>query len=425
MNSSSKIKILLISEDLSYKEHLTKVLESSRKFCFSIDLSEDIETAFDDIGSTLLDVIFLDLDLIKDNPMKLLKIAAANTQELPIIIVSNEEDAEQAITSVRYGASDYLLKAQNNAHILSIAIRYTIERRKTEKFQKEQLHFLQSVMDNIPSPLFLKGTDLTFGACNTAFETLVGMSKGDIIGKTVFDIFDDHNSEILREKELYLISHGGTEVYELTINKSKDKYINMVFHETTHKRADNSLAGLIGVGSNVTKLKKAEHSLIAAKNNLQKKVDERTKALKDSNLFLKKQILQRKNLYDQLQRERKIFLNGPVIVFKYKIGEENLLEFISPNISKFGYTHQELIEKHFTFYDIIDKDDSEKVVSKIDKNIKDNIDNFELNFHIISKDKKIKTKVHAYIAIIRNNKNNPIHIDGYIIDSSCCLAGDL
>ncbi|MCP4180078.1 MAG: PAS domain S-box protein [bacterium] len=413
-----KIEILLISNDLEYKEHLTKVLTSSRKFDFSISMSKDVEKAFENINDKSFDVILLDLDLIKHNPMRLLKIATSNTPELPIIIVSNEEDAEQAVNSVRYGASDYLLKAQNNAHILSIAIRYTIERRKTEKFQKEQLHFLQSVMDNIPSPLFLKGTDLTFGACNTAFETLVGKSKNDIIGKTVFDIFDDYNSEILREKEVYLISHGGTEVYELTIQKSKKKHTNMVFHETTHKRADNSLAGLIGVGSDVTQLKKAEHSLILAKNNLQKKVNERTKALKNSNHFLKTQIIQRKKIYDQLQRERKIFLNGPVIVFRYQIGEEDVLEFVSPNISRFGYTRQELIDKHFTFYNIIDGNECKKVVYKIKKYIHKNIDNFELKFAIVSKDGIIKTKVHAYMAITRNSDNFPIHIDGYIIDSS-------
>ena len=347
---TQKIEILLISKDLEYKEHLTKVLASSKTLDFSIIIFDNIEKIFENISNKPCDVIFLDLDLIKHNPMRMLKIASSNIPELPIIIVSHEEDAELAVSSVRYGASDYLLKAQNNAHILSIAIRYTIERRKTEKFQKEQLHFLQSVMDNIPSPLFLKGTDLTFGACNTAFERLVGMPKNDIIGKTVFDIFDEHNSEILREKEIYLISHGGTEVYELTIHKTKNKHINMVFHETTHKRADNSLAGLIGVGTDVSQLKKAEHSLILAKNNLQKKVEERTKALENSNYFLKKQIIQRKNIYDQLQRERKVFFNGPVIVFRYKIAEEDLLEFVSPNILRFGYTHQELIEKHFTFY---------------------------------------------------------------------------
>jgi PAS domain S-box-containing protein len=347
--------------------------------------------------------------------MALKKLRALDS-DLPIIVLTNHEDVELAINAVRYGAQDYLIKSQITSHFLSLAIRYAVERKKTEKFHREQLHFLQSVMDNIPNPLYMKGTDLLFGACNTAFEKLFGITKNSIIGKTVFDIFDKEASEIIREKELKLLSGDQIQIYELSFKDAGGDLQTLFFQETAHRRADGKLAGLIGVGTDISEMKKVELSLQNAKRELERKVLERTKILSDTNELLKKQIAKRKDLEKQLIRERKIFMNGPVIVFRYQVvGEQTIIEYVSPTISRFGYSVKDFLSGKLKYSDIIHPDCREKVVEEIMKCAKLNIENFDQEFYIKKTDGE-KRCVHSSVVLGRDEKQRVTHLDGYLID---------
>ena len=416
MPSESLIKILMIEEDLEYTKSLTRSLSGVKAFVFSISCAPSLSKAFSQIETEDFDVVLLDLFLPQCQGLLTLKKLRACNSDLPIIILTGKEDVELAINAVRYGAQDYLIKSQITSHFLSLAIRYAVERKKTEKFHREQLHFLQSVMDNIPNPLFVKDTDLLFNVCNLAFEEMFGFTKTNIIGRTVFEIFEQKTSEIIRGKELKLLSGEQTQIYELSVPDKNGKVRNLFFYETAHRRADGTLGGLIGVATDVSELKEVESSLINAKKELETKVLKRTEDLLSTNTQLKKQIEKRKNLEKLLHRERKIFMNGPVVVFRYSLlNNVTSVEYVSPTIKQFGYEPDEFISDKLKYFDIIHPSHKKKVVSEIIQYSKSDVEHFEQNYSIKKKNGELR-RVHSYVVIGRDKDRKIMHFDRYLFD---------
>lgn len=400
---------------MEFVKKLTVSLSKVRDFSFTLDCAETLNSAFTIAKDKKFDIILLDLFLPENQGLQTLKKVKIRLPSLPIIILAENDDVEIAVSAVRFGAQDYLIKRKIDPRLLSLAIRYAVERKKTEQFQREQLHFLQSVMDNIPNPLYIKDSDLFYGACNSAFEDLIGESKENIIGKTVFDIIDGESSELIRKKELELLSGENTLVYELQLPHSSGLNIDMIFHETLHKRSDGSVAGLIGVATDVSRMKKIEQSLKNAKSSLEKKVLERTAEIRKINNKLRKQVKKRKNLEKQLIRERKIFVNGPVVVFRCSADFTAAVEYVSPNIKQFGYSVDDFIVKKMKYSEIVSFNHRKRIVRKINDCIRAGRDNIDLYFDVIKKDRTYRN-VYCSVVIGKKRSAEVTHFDGYILD---------
>ncbi|MCF7792274.1 MAG: PAS domain S-box protein [Victivallales bacterium] len=414
MNRGSEINILMIEENIEFAKSLSESLSKINSFPFTLECVKTLNEAFLYIETQDIHVILLDLFLTESKGLTTLKKLRANEFKLPIIVLTEKDDVELAVNAVRFGAQDYLIKRKIDSHLLSLAIRYAVERKRTETFQREQLHFLQSVMDNIPSPLFIKGTDLNYGACNTAFENLMGVTKDKIIGKTVFDIFEEESSELIRSKELELLSGTTTKVYELMLEKNNEN-VNMVFHETVHRRADGSLAGLIGVAMDITEMKKIQENLENAKANLEKQVEARTLELEKINDNLVKQIKVRKNIEKLLYRERKIFVKGPVVVFRLSAIENDTVEYVSPNIRQYGYSVDDFSQNNMSYRDFIHEDYRSKVLTEIRKKSDEGAVSIEQIFKVYKKDGTPR-KVYCLLNVERDKTYKPKYYDGYILD---------
>ena len=55
---------------------------------------------------------------------------------------------------------------------------------QVEKTLRDQLQFLQILIDTIPNPIFFKDRNGKYLGCNKAFERRVGLTRGDIIEKS-------------------------------------------------------------------------------------------------------------------------------------------------------------------------------------------------------------------------------------------------
>jgi len=87
------------------------------------------------------------------------------------------EDRRQMI----YGAGGYLLSIEG------LLLDMT-ERKSMEETVQNQFHFMQVLLDAIPTPIYYKNTQGRYLGCNKAYEEYVGLSKDHLVGKTVHDI---------------------------------------------------------------------------------------------------------------------------------------------------------------------------------------------------------------------------------------------
>lgn len=120
------------------------------------------------------------------------------------------------------------------------------------------LFFLQQLIDAIPSPIFYKNARGLYQGCNKAFEAFTGLSKEEIIGKTVYDIAPKDLAEKYHEMDAALLRKPGVQVYETSVLYADGTRHDVIFNKTAYLNPDGTVAGLAGIILNITERKQAE-----------------------------------------------------------------------------------------------------------------------------------------------------------------------
>lgn len=121
---------------------------------------------------------------------------------------------------------------------------------------------LQALIDNIPNPIYYKNKEGVYLGCNLAMEQFLGLNKGQIIGRTVFDIFPDREAaRKYHEIERELFEHPGIRAHEDKLRNIDGSDYDVIFNRATYPGPDGKVAGLVGVIIDISERKKAENVL--------------------------------------------------------------------------------------------------------------------------------------------------------------------
>lgn len=135
------------------------------------------------------------------------------------------------------------------------------QRNRVEKALQEQLHFLQTLIDAIPAPIFIIDAKNLYQGCNGAFEAYLGLPRHEIIGKTLYDILPRNLAEKHHEMDPALDRKPGIQVQEASIQYADGKWRDVLFNKATFSSSDGTLAGMVGVMLDITDRKRAEKTL--------------------------------------------------------------------------------------------------------------------------------------------------------------------
>lgn len=104
----------------------------------------------------------------------------------------------------------------------------------------------------------LQGVQL---GCNRAFENFFGLTKEQIVGKTIFDIASNDVAEQVAALDQLLVKNGGFQRYEGRIMNADGAFRDVLISKAIVKNDCAEAAGMITVMVDVTERKQAEHSL--------------------------------------------------------------------------------------------------------------------------------------------------------------------
>ena len=130
--SNDIIRALLVEDNPAdarlIREYFSDVVETA----FLVTTAECIANAIVHIEQQHFDIILLDLSLPDSHGLDTLHKMHSHAPDLPIIVLTGMDDDALALTAMRHGAQDYLLKGKFDFNLLHRAIRYNIERKRAE-----------------------------------------------------------------------------------------------------------------------------------------------------------------------------------------------------------------------------------------------------------------------------------------------------
>jgi PAS domain S-box-containing protein len=170
----------------------------------------------------------------------------------PIIVITGNDEMEMAVETIKKGAQDYLIKGEIDKRMLSKAIQYAIERKRSDNDYKQL--FFQN-----PAAMFIfdKQT-LRILAVNDAAVHQYGYTREEFLQLTVTDIRTPNTVETFIEH----VAAGHHAYYDAGIWQHKRKHGSKIYvHIHAHTvNFDGKTARMI-VAMNVDKAIHAERAL--------------------------------------------------------------------------------------------------------------------------------------------------------------------
>ncbi|MEI6502412.1 MAG: ATP-binding protein [Armatimonadota bacterium] len=129
------IHLLLVEDDPDDAFLLRDMLDEAAAGQFTLVHAKRLDEALPLARTEPLDVALLDLSLPDSLGLETFQRLHQEAPELAVVVLTGLDDESLAVTAVREGAQDYLVKGQVSGSLLVRSIRYAIERQRTSYYR--------------------------------------------------------------------------------------------------------------------------------------------------------------------------------------------------------------------------------------------------------------------------------------------------
>lgn len=152
---------------------------------------------------------------------------------------------------------------------LGIALENAWRFEEIEKFSaelEESRQFLDSIIENMPTPLFVKDAkDLRMVRTNKANELLLGMKAETLIGKTDYDLFPQEEADFFTAKDREILATGQpVESPEHPIHTAEGDVRLIHTRKVPIVDSEGKPKFVLGIAEDITERKRLEHEIQAS-----------------------------------------------------------------------------------------------------------------------------------------------------------------
>ncbi|AKL95706.1 sensor histidine kinase ResE [Clostridium aceticum] len=152
-----------------------------------------------------------------------------------------------------YSIAYYLGRTTEALREKNLQLENEVQKRKlTEEQLKKKIILLQSLMDAIPNPIFFMNLEYRYTGCNLALQEATGLKEKEVIGKTVYDLYDLKLANIYHEMDIELLKTTGKQVYETVMRIVDGSLRNVVVNKALFTDGMGNPSGIVGVITDIS-----------------------------------------------------------------------------------------------------------------------------------------------------------------------------
>jgi signal transduction histidine kinase/DNA-binding NarL/FixJ family response regulator len=167
-------KILLVEDNPADARLIREMLAEIRDHNFEIDWVTSLSQAVASLAGGGIDLVILDLGLPDSQGLDTFIRAYQHGSHLPFLVLTGLADEALGVTAIRLGAQDYLAKGEVTSSLLDRAMRYAIERKRTETALEAERKKHFSLLNHLPAVIHLKDADFKIIFANRLFREIFG-----------------------------------------------------------------------------------------------------------------------------------------------------------------------------------------------------------------------------------------------------------
>ncbi|MDD5241081.1 MAG: EAL domain-containing protein [Sulfuricella sp.] len=188
------IHTLLVEDNPGDARLIREALAESAAPRFQLAWAESLGKALELLKQQQFAVILLDLSLPDSQGMHTVQRIEQAAPGIPVVVLTGLDDEALAVEAVRSGAQDYLAKSDATPHLLSRVVRYAIERQRIGRSLHENEARLTALFEHMGSGVAMfqpsaDGEDFVFSAFNRAAEQIEHISRDQVVGKKLLEVF--------------------------------------------------------------------------------------------------------------------------------------------------------------------------------------------------------------------------------------------
>lgn len=146
-------------------------------------------------------------------------------------------------------------------HMFALRASAELERLTLEKKRLDELHFLQSLLDAIPNPIFYKDINGRNLGCNKSYEEIVGSSRQEMLGHTVQELLPSQRSAVGSEEDSKVFATQKSRTYENQFPCPDGRTRDVLFNKAPLFNREGEMTGLVGTIQDITSLRQIETAM--------------------------------------------------------------------------------------------------------------------------------------------------------------------
>jgi PAS domain S-box-containing protein len=373
------------AEALRYSEEkLTKVFQSSPAL---ISISSLNENKFTEVNETFLSTLGFERDEVIGRSVAEINIFIdPGTRDEIVRRVREQGFIRHMHVRARTRSGEILdgllsaesIEVRGHRYLLSVTTDITEQRRMERALRKSKERF-ERVTQESREMVWEVDTNGLFTYVNAACVQILGYRPDEMIGKMHFyELHPKEGREEFRRQSLKQISDRST--FHNSVNRVITRDGREVWFLTSGAPLfdeSGNLEGYTGADLDITERKIMEETLAA---------------------------------------ERRLFIGGPTVVFKWRAEKGRSVEYVSPNVvNQFGYNQEEFTSGRLAYAQIVHPDDVQRIADELEASGSAGDNYLEQEYRISRPDGECLW-VRDFTVLVRDSSNAVTHYHGYVLD---------